>query len=136
MNFATPRSRSAQFSMPVIISVTLVFSGILFVVLAILDAITGASQGEGFIAHLIDMMAPAWLIAFGIVLVAQFIRAKAGALETKSWPWMVGVFAVGIITDLFVLRNASAACGLVAATTYIFLFTRWFTGNAKKSGDK
>ncbi len=136
MNFATPFSRSAQFSVPVIISVALVFSAVLFVVLAILDAITGVSRGQGFIAHLIDMMTPAWLIAFILVMFVQFLRAKAEALSAKSWPWVIAVFAVGIVIDLFVLRTGAAACGLVAATTYIFLFTRWFTGARPKLGDK
>jgi hypothetical protein len=136
MIFATPGSRSAQFSTPVLLSVIVVFSAILFIFLGIMDAITGAAHGMGFIGHMIEIMSPAWLVAVAIVLLIQVVRKLSGALESKSWPWVIAIFAVGILIDIYVLQRANAACGLVAAVTYIFLFTRWFTGKSAFSGDK
>jgi hypothetical protein len=136
MILATPGSRSAQFSTPVLLSIIAVFSALLFMMLGIMDGITGATHGQGFIGHMIDIMSPAWLVSVLIVIFVQLVRKFSGALSSKSWPWVIAIFVIGILIDLYVLQRTNAACGLVAAVTYIFLFTRWFTGKSALSGDK
>jgi hypothetical protein len=143
MNFSTPGSRSAQFSGVTLWIVCAGFSAALFFVLGVLDWMLGNARVTGFMGHLINVSTPAWPLCFLIVAAAQIARVLLNMVRGKSWPWVVIVFFGGVVIDVVLARAAGAltlsgitVTGLAAATTYIFLFTRWFSGQAHSSGDK
>jgi hypothetical protein len=143
MNFSTPGSRSTQFGGVTLWIVCAGFSALLFFVLGVLDWLLGNAQSAGFIRHLMQVSTPAWPLCFLIVTAAQMARVLLDMTRGKSWPWVIAVFAAGIAVDVTLARQAGTTrlstitvTGLAAATTYIFLFSRWFSGISPSSGDQ
>jgi hypothetical protein len=143
MNFATPGSRSTQFSGVTLWVVCAGFSALLFFVLGALDALIGNARGAGFIGHLIQVSVPAWPLCFLIVAAVQIARVLVNMTGGKSWPWVIVVFVAGIVVDVVLARSGGTTrlssitvTGLAATITYVFLFTRWFSGKSRSSGEK
>jgi hypothetical protein len=135
MNFATPGSRSANYT-----SLTLGFivagtAAGLFALVAIIFWFFGASPAGSFIGHWMKITMPGWPATVIILAATQAIRTIATQNTGRSWPWVIVVFAAGFAADFLVMQNDRAAnitrveaSGIIAAIVYIFFFTRWFSG--------
>ncbi len=107
----------------------------LFAVLAILFWIFGTPGAPDFVSHWMRITIPGWPLTVLIIAAVQASRMMATHGTGKSWPWVIPVFALGVVAD-FTLKqqdlaqhaNRVAASAIIGTIVYVFFFSRWFRG--------